>query len=647
MAPTQRSSAGRSAARSVTAQPANPGGALDLGDALAKELRPEDRLQYYKQRLHLAERELADVQAWVEKGLSSQADVHAAQWEARKRETENTELRKALSDAHLALWEERQARLKVEARSDEIKVQQLESHRKMQHLLALTQPVAQEVNSAYGQSPDGLIRAPHAWPASGAMGAPGGLSKRPGDKGNLAAAARAQPVRRADGVEKLRVPASNAAWPADGVDGDFHAGDENSDEQLGGGRDVSLRGMLASAAKGATTHGCGCGGAAPRSRMTYAAPAPTGGEGGAAADAGGRILRTVYLPNERADGLLATVDSLRAQLRRQEQLSSERFSAMLEDRRAREAQAEHERAALAESHEKALGQLQKAEGTLAQTVRDYLTLRSNAWQRQSRDADTILVRGSRARARPRPMCAEAVPRTRCAPMPRPPALSASCPLPTPPATAWAPLTRACSRLATCTTAAPVPSLPPPQSLREELAKANAQIADLVKRAAEHMRGQEQAAAARGGGWDSAYRAKLRGAEEANELLVEKHAALELAASARVAALEAQVERLKAQLLKLSARRQLDNEGFASEAAQLRRLLDRRERSATRLQQRGEPSPRPSSASAEPEREQLDTRALQRIRERLEQLEANLNRGGRLEAGGQARAHRDAAGAIIA
>ncbi|KAJ1634932.1 hypothetical protein T492DRAFT_836494 [Pavlovales sp. CCMP2436] len=139
---------------------------LDLGDDLATQLRPEGRVAYYKQRVTQSERELADVQLWCEKGLASQADVHAAQWEARKRESENTELRKALSDAHMFLWEEREARLRVQAQNDEMRLTELESRRKMQHLLALSNPVTQEVTNFHGQVPDGLTRAPHALAAS-------------------------------------------------------------------------------------------------------------------------------------------------------------------------------------------------------------------------------------------------------------------------------------------------------------------------------------------------------------------------------------------------------------------------------------------------------------------------------------------------
>ena len=50
---------------------------------------------------------------------------------------------------------------------------------------------------------------------------------------------------------------------------------------------------------------------------------------------GPRVLRTVYLPNEKVDSLLLTIESLRAQLQQQEQLGRERVAALHEDRRLR------------------------------------------------------------------------------------------------------------------------------------------------------------------------------------------------------------------------------------------------------------------------------------------------------------------------
>ncbi|KAG8466806.1 hypothetical protein KFE25_008185 [Diacronema lutheri] len=517
----------------------------DHGDELALQLPPEAQVAYYKQRVQLAERELSDVQLWVEKGLASQADVHAAQWEARRREAENAELRKALSDAHMFLWEEREARLKVEARCDEIKLHEIESRRHVQHLLALAQPVAQEVTNYHGQVPDGFTRAPHVL----AVARPGaaGANRRAGAKGNLTHSARRADERS---VERLVVPTRAGMADAERT--------RDADEY---GDDLSLRGSMMRGGKARPS-------TAPRGASTLAYAAPTRGVAGAqGGDSGGRILRTVYLPNERVESLLLTVESLRTQLRQHEQLAAERISAMLDDRRAREAQVHGESVALSQSHSTALAKLGETEAVLAQTMRDYLALRADAWQRQSRDADKIAV------------------------------------------------------------------------MHAELASAKSQVRELVDKASAQMRISDKAAAVRGGSWDDAYNVQLRSAEEASRLLVEKHGALQLAADARAAELEAQVGRLKEQLARLGARRRLDMEGFAAEMGVVRRELERLERLLGRRRPASsEPSaperaaPRRVARGAQPRgapglldgAEGADL--LARIRARLEQLEANLARG---------------------
>ena len=58
---------------------------------------------------------------------------------------EITDLQKALSDAHVYLWEEREKGQKLQAENDELKVQELEDRRKIQHLLSLVDPLEAQV----------------------------------------------------------------------------------------------------------------------------------------------------------------------------------------------------------------------------------------------------------------------------------------------------------------------------------------------------------------------------------------------------------------------------------------------------------------------------------------------------------------------
>ena len=55
----------------------------------------------------------------------------------------------ALSDAHTYLFEERQRLLDLQAENDELKLQEMDDRKRIQHLLALTEPVEQEIT--YGR----------------------------------------------------------------------------------------------------------------------------------------------------------------------------------------------------------------------------------------------------------------------------------------------------------------------------------------------------------------------------------------------------------------------------------------------------------------------------------------------------------------
>ena len=62
-------------------------------------------------------------------------------------------------------------------------------------------------------------------------------------------------------------------------------------------------------------------------------PVAVGKGGGHGDGEGSRVLRTIYMPNEKVDSLLLTIESLRTQMQEQERLSRERIAALLEDRR--------------------------------------------------------------------------------------------------------------------------------------------------------------------------------------------------------------------------------------------------------------------------------------------------------------------------
>ena len=234
----------------------------EAGEALLDVPMSPELMNYYRERLAASEHEIVGLRERVETCETSQATQHKARWELHKRMEEITDLQKALSDSHVYLWDERERCQRLQAENDELKIQEVEDRRKIQHLLSMVEPVMQDVTYLRDGAPETMTLHAHA-------------------RATTTSAPASRSVRAGGGVRG-------------GVSG-------------GGG-----------------TGGGGHAGAPARP----AVPVMNPGEGP-------RVLRTVYLPNEKVDSLLLTIESLRAQLQQQEQLGRERVAALHEDRRLR------------------------------------------------------------------------------------------------------------------------------------------------------------------------------------------------------------------------------------------------------------------------------------------------------------------------
>lgn len=139
-------------------------------------------LTHYREKIKEFEHERGVYLARLADIDGQQAEVHRLRWEMGAREEEIQELQAALGDCKLYLYDERQQVLTLQAENDSLKAQEIEDRRRIQHLLAMTQPVAHEVTflrDARPVQPPGSVDAPthHAPPqkmrvGSGVMRAP-------------------------------------------------------------------------------------------------------------------------------------------------------------------------------------------------------------------------------------------------------------------------------------------------------------------------------------------------------------------------------------------------------------------------------------------------------------------------------------------
>lgn len=119
-------------------------------------------LKYYRARLESSEAEMRGLESRIDACAASQAAQHKARWETLKRMDEITDLQKALSDSHIYLWEERENCQRLQAENDELRIQELEDRRKIQHLLSLVDPLVQDTTYVRDSAPETMTLHPHA-----------------------------------------------------------------------------------------------------------------------------------------------------------------------------------------------------------------------------------------------------------------------------------------------------------------------------------------------------------------------------------------------------------------------------------------------------------------------------------------------------
>ncbi|CAG9461345.1 unnamed protein product [Pedinophyceae sp. YPF-701] len=116
-----------------------PSGSADDGNGGA-EKSAEELLDYYRGRVEAFEQEMKDVLDMAEKAKAHSKEMYRTQWENKQRSEEIWELQKALSDAHALLFEERQRVLTLQAENDDLRIQEAEDRKRIQHLLGMAHP---------------------------------------------------------------------------------------------------------------------------------------------------------------------------------------------------------------------------------------------------------------------------------------------------------------------------------------------------------------------------------------------------------------------------------------------------------------------------------------------------------------------------
>lgn len=102
-------------------------------------------LNYYRNRVDDFEKERQEILDRLSEIDAIHEKLHKAKWDLKVKDEEIEELQRALGDSNVYLFEERQQILRLQSENDQLKMEQIEDRRRIQHLLALTQPIQQEV----------------------------------------------------------------------------------------------------------------------------------------------------------------------------------------------------------------------------------------------------------------------------------------------------------------------------------------------------------------------------------------------------------------------------------------------------------------------------------------------------------------------
>ena len=117
-------------------------------------------MEYYQERCDEFVRLEEDYLARLQALQTSVEEKHRGRWQYLRAESEVEDLQVALSDAKLALFDEKERVVQLNAENDGLKMQELEDRQRISQLLSLTQPVTEEVTLFKERVPAHLLRAP-------------------------------------------------------------------------------------------------------------------------------------------------------------------------------------------------------------------------------------------------------------------------------------------------------------------------------------------------------------------------------------------------------------------------------------------------------------------------------------------------------
>eukprot|EP00002_Diphylleia_rotans_P013975 TRINITY_DN2722_c0_g1_i2.p1 TRINITY_DN2722_c0_g1~~TRINITY_DN2722_c0_g1_i2.p1 ORF type:complete len:462 (-),score=96.09 TRINITY_DN2722_c0_g1_i2:491-1876(-) len=118
---------------------------VDVAQLMKDQPASQELVDYYRKRVELFDEERKDLLERIRQTQVAQDEYHRIRYLLFKKDQEIEELQKALRDAHLQLFEERDEILRLNAIIDELQIQEQEDRCRIQELLQLSQPIQEDV----------------------------------------------------------------------------------------------------------------------------------------------------------------------------------------------------------------------------------------------------------------------------------------------------------------------------------------------------------------------------------------------------------------------------------------------------------------------------------------------------------------------
>lgn len=330
--------------------PSIPVPTADLTGLTAEQ---RDLFDYYRARISSFESERADFIRRIDELSGTSKERHRLKWDLNKAADAVADLQRAISDQHVQLYEEKAKVLALTEENNRLKIQEMEDQNRIKHLLALAQPVSQEITYFRDARPELIHR------------------NFTIQRQNIIDQQEESKTNTQQSTSPKRQILATQPW------------DDNDKRSLAAIVKQSTKSTKSTTTKStrpqtAATTSTNTAQVSPTRRQAFGQRIT--GQKPPAQQLQQRVVRTIYMPNESVDILKNIIEQMRTQAQNQTALYEERVKSLQEDRVIREKEHKEELQRVRSTVQDLQQDITKLNNRNEHTTKDYLHLRHKSQQ---------------------------------------------------------------------------------------------------------------------------------------------------------------------------------------------------------------------------------------------------------------------------